>query len=1035
MLPFLLHRPIAVTMTALAILILGMVAATRLPVSLMPDVDIPEITVQVSGNNTSARQLENTVVSPLRRHLTQVAHLADIQSETRDEKSVINLSFNYGTDIDFAFIEVNEKIDRAMNGFPREVARPKVIKASATDVPVYYLNLTLRNESPGAQTVSSSSQTLFPVSQQFVELSSFAGQVIAKRLEQLPEVAMADISGLVYPELLVTPDMEKLEAIRITPGQLETAMKTANVNMGSLLIRDGQYQYNVAFNAALRNKRDIEELYLKIHNNGSHEDGAGAQTRLLQLKDIAVVVEHPQQRKGMLTFNGKDAVSIAVVKQSDAQIGDLKKKLTNLVDQFNKDYPEIEFAVTRDQTKLLDYSISNLTQNLVWGALLAFAVMFLFLRDFKSPLLIGVSIPASLIISLILFYLLDISINIISLSGLVLGLGMMVDNSIIVIDNITQHRERGSPLVAACLAGTSEVFGPMLSSMLTSCAVFIPLIFLSGIAGTLFYDQAVAVAIGHFASLLVGVTLIPVYYKIIYTQGNKAGHSWLSRINMLDYEALYEKGFRWVMRHQKTVWSIAAAFLLAGISLYKTLPTSRLPPITTDEILLAVDWNQKINVEENQSRIQMLVATVRDYAIENTCLVGEQQYLLDRKSDAGPSESVIYIRTKHPADVARVKTTIEEFVQDRYPDAVVNFKEADNFFNLIFPESEPPLVAHLRPADDFGDRRNAILRETVGTIQRTLPDRQLDPISVRESVVFRADAARLMSYDIPVESLYRKLMVALNSHEVFLIKDNQEFVPVVLGGKPKVISEILSETYVANPKGNRYPVRELVREERQYDLKVITAGQGGEYFPVDLKAKDTEAPAVMEKVRAALTDNRFYEVDFSGSIFSNKELIKDLAVILLISLALLYFILAAQFESLQLPFIVLVEIPIGIAGAFLFLKLFGAGINLMSLIGIVVMSGIIINDSILKLDTTNKLMKEGYSLLRALLVTGQRRLKSILMTALTTVLAMSPLLFSSGLGAELQKPLAVALVGGMVVGTLVSLYFIPLCYYCLKKGK
>src|SRR5690606_17507691 len=276
--------------------------------------------------------------------------------------------------------------------------------------------------------------------------------------------------------------------------------------------------------------------------------------RLLQLKDIAIVVEHPQERKGLITHNGKNAVSIAIIKQSDARMGDLKEKLQTLVARFNKDYPSIAFAVTRDQTRLLDYSISNLGENLVWGAILAFTVMFLFLKDFKSPLLIGVSMPASLIISLIFFYLMDISINIISLSGLVLGLGMMIDNSIIVIDNITQHRERGSALVPACVNGTNEVFGPMLSSMLTSCAVFIPLIFLSGIAGALFYDQAVAVAIGHFASLLVGVTLIPVYYRIIYGKGGKAGHPWLNRINMLDYEALYERTFRWVMRHQKTVW-------------------------------------------------------------------------------------------------------------------------------------------------------------------------------------------------------------------------------------------------------------------------------------------------------------------------------------------------------------------------------------------------------------------------------------------------------------------------------------------------
>jgi multidrug efflux pump subunit AcrB len=1012
-------------MTLLAILILGTVAGSLIPVSLMPDIDVPRVTVQISGKNTSARQLENTVISPLRRQLMQVAHITDIKSETRDEKSIITLSFDYGADIDFAFIEVNEKIDRAMNSFPRGVARPRVIKASATDIPVYYLNLTLKDvPEREINAVAGMPETLFPVSQKFVELSSFASQVIRKRLEQLPEVAMADISGLVYPELLVVPDMEKLGAIHLNLEQLEGLIRAGNVNLGNLLIRDGQYQYNVRFNSTLSNKRDIEDLYIRV------------QDRLLQLRDVATVVEHPQARKGLVTFNGKDAVSIAIIKQTDARMGDLKAKLQDLVNHFNVDYPSIEFAVTRDQTRLLEYSISNLTQNLLWGAALAFTVMFLFLKDFKSPLLIGISMPASLIISLIFFHLLAISINIISLSGLVLGLGMMIDNSIIVIDNITQHRERGGALIPSCIDGANEVFRPMLSSMLTSCAVFIPLIFLSGISGALFYDQAVAVATGHFASLLVSVTLIPVYYRMIYDKGKVSGQNrLLNKINTLNYEALYEKSFRWVMRHQPAVWAMVVALLFTALILYSDLPRSKLPPLTRDETLVAVDWNERINVEENNRRIQAFIFAVGNHIEQTACMVGEQQYLLDRNSDVDAMESVVYLKAKSSRDLALLEKKTEDFFAHQYAEAVVDFQEAGNLFNLIFPEEEPPLVARLRPSEDFGDRQNEILRKTMADIQQSMPERSLDKIPWQESMVLRTDPVRMMMYDIPFESLYKKLTVAFSENEVFLIKDNQDFVPVVLGGRPKLINEILSESYVANKEGHLYPVRELVSEVRDYDLKTIIAGQEGEYFPVDLKAKEGEAEPLMERLKMKLKDNRFFEVDFSGSLFSNKALIRDLSVILIISLALLYFILASQFESLLLPLIVLIEVPIDIAGSFLFLKIFDSGINLMSLIGIVVMSGIIINDSILKVDTVNQLREQGYPLMKALLVAGQRRLKPILMTSLTTVLAMSPLFFTSGLGAELQKPLALALTGGMIVGTLVSLYFIPLCYYYLKRGK
>lgn len=1005
-------------MTFLAILVLGIVAGSLIPVSLMPDIDVPQVTVQVTSKNTSARQLENTVIKPLRTQLMQVAHLLDIHSETKDEKSVISLSFEYGTDIDFAFIEVNEKIDRAMNAFPKEVMRPRVIKASSTDIPVYYLNLTLKEERESGNNIIDN-----PVSHKFVELSNFSSKVIRKRLEQLPEVAIADISGLVYPELLIIPDMEKLEAMQIDLEQLEEIIRTGNINPGSLLIRDGQYQYNIRFNSALANKRDIEDLYVKAGN------------RLLQLKDLATVIEHPQPKKGLITFNGKNAVSIAIIKQSDARMEDLKQKLKDIVQHFNRDYPSIEFAITRDQTKLLEYSISNLGQNLVWGAVLAFTVMFLFLKDFKSPLLIGVSMPASLIISLIFFYFMDISINIISLSGLVLGLGMMIDNSIIVIDNITQHRERGNALILSCNNGTNEVFRPMLSSMLTSCAVFIPLIFLSGIAGALFYDQAVAVVIGHFASLLVSVTIIPVYYRIIYAKGEISGrNTWLNKINVLNYEVLYEKSFRWVLRHQPLVWTIVVLFLIMAMVLYASLPKSKLPPLTKDETLLAIDWNQRINVDENNKRVRDLVSTVKKYASQYTCLIGEQQYLLDRKSDAGSSESVIYLKCNSPADLGLLQKEAVDFLTYQYPEAVFYFNEADNLFNLIFPKDEAPLTARLRSVEDLGAEGNEILKKTMNEIQQIIPEKKLSKIAWEESLVLRADPSRMMIYDISFESLYKKLTIAFNENEVLLIKDNQDFVPVVLGGKPKLISDILNQTYISNKNGSLYPVRELVSEVRDYDLKTITAGQEGEYYPIDLQALEGESESLMERLKLKMKSNRFYEVDFSGSTFSNKAIIEDLAIILIISIALLYFILASQFESFLLPLIVLIEVPIDIGGSFLLLKIFGSGINLMSMIGMVVMSGIIINDSILKLDTVNQLRKQGYSLIKALLVAGQRRLKPILMTSLTTVLAMFPLLITSGLGAELQKPLALAIIGGMIPGTLVSLYFIPLCYYYFNRN-
>ena len=1051
MVRFLIRRPIAVTMSFIAILVLGIVAINYIPVSLMPDIDIPEITVQVSVPNTSARELENTVVKPLRRQLMQLSHLADINSEARNENGVIHLKFEYGANIDYAFIEVNEKIDRAMNSFPRNIDRPRVIKANATDIPVFYLNLTLKEVPSSKFQVQSSKSVnsnplnnsnpseLFPVSQAFTELSRFASNVISKRIEQLPEVAMVDMSGTVSSELLILPDNQKLHALGITQSALESSIKNSNIKLGNLLIRDGQYQYNIRFSSTLQNKSDIENIYFKAND------------RLLQLKDVATVIEHPRKQKGMVLHNGKDAVTFAVIKQSDARMSDLKDKLNYLITEFEKDYPDIQFDITRNQTTLLDYSIGNLQQDLMWGALLAFIVMFFFMKDYRAPLLIGITIPTSLVVSMLFFYILGISINVISLSGIILGVGMTVDNSIIVIDNITQHRERlkrhalsettasvpvseTEILESACVSGTNEVFGPLLSSSLTNSSVFLPLIFISGIAGAMFYDQAMAVTIGLLVSLGVSATLLPVYYRLIYGMSKNVGElKWMKRINLLNFEVLYMSGFRFAMRNQLISFIIVGLLLAGSFFLYGTLDKTRLPVIDRDELLLSVDWNEHIHISENKQRTLELIGHFNESLGQSTCMVGEQQFVMDKNSVASSSEALVYMKVKHPSMLDSTLRATESYLRQKFPKSIVQQQEVDNIFNMIFSSEEKPLTARLKAVNDYGTNYVSQLQNTLQKIQVALPDYPVEKIPLTEYTVLHTDPARLMLYDVSFDEVYNRLKTAFNENQVFLISDNQDFVPVVLGGKTLDLMSVINGLFIRNRKNEMIPVRDLVSETKGQDLKVIVAGKEGEYFPVNFEIPDKAVSGVSETVAGVVRNDRLFEAGFSGSIFSNRTMMKELSVILLISLALLYFILTSQFESLTLPLLVLIEVPIDIFGAFLALKIGGAGINLMSLIGIVVMSGIVINDSILKVETMNQLYRQGMPLMRAIVEAGHRRLLSILMTTLTAILALVPILFTSGLGADLQKPLALAVIGSMLLGTVVSLYFVPLCFYYLKK--
>ena len=1001
----LIDRPIAVTMTIIAVVVLGAVAIGLLPVSLMPEVDIPQITVQVNAPGYSAREVERSL-NGLRSQLRQISHLKELRSDANNGSGSIFMEFEHGTDVKFIFIEVNEKIDKAVASLPRELERPKVVKASATDIPAFFINMTISDE--GAE--------------RFLQLSRFAADVISKRVEQIPEVALVDLSGLSLPEIMITPDEHKLRALGITEDRLEAAINENNRSLGDISIKDGHYRWNIRFLSEIKTKEDIEQININI-------DG-----RVFKFKELATVVEQPARHKGVVRSDNKRAVALAVVKQSDAKMSDLKSSLDQLMENFAKEYPEVEFMITRDQTRLLDYSITNLRNNILLGALLACLVIFLFLQDFRSPMLVTITIPLSLIVSLLFFYLAGISINIISLSGLVLGIGMMVDNSIIVIDNTTQLYYRGYPLREAVIKGVGEVFTPMLSSVLTTCSVFLPLVFLSGIAGALFYDQAMAVTIGLFSSLIVAVIVIPVYYYLFYKKsGGPVQNRILAGISLFDYHAAYERGLKWVFRHQKLVWTLFLLVLPLTFLLYRVIDKSKLPPVTHDDTIMLVDWNLQLDIEESDRRIQELLQDGDEYLNHKTTFAGIQQFMLSHTPDLTQTEAMVYLKAKDPDMLDELERRLAAEMMARYPEATFRFTPSDNIFNMIFSDKEYNLTAKLISKDNTPpnpDKLNILLER----VHREMPEFYVEPVRWQEVIMLTVKPEMMSLYKADQQQIHNIISNAARERRLFSINHGNYSVPIIVGDESDYISDVLA-LKARNADGIDIALSELVSETRVRDFKSVTSGLEGSYYPLNLSVSDKHVPEVMKNIEKIAGEDGNFDVIFSGSYFSNRVLIKELVIILTVALLLLFFILAAQFESLIQPFIILSEVIVDIFGAMLVLWMFGSGLNLMSMIGIVVMSGIIINDSILKVDTINRLRKEGYSLIRAIMTGGARRLKPIIMTSLTTILAIAPFLFRGDMGSDLQYPLSLALIGGMVVGTIVSIFFIPVFYYNIYKKR
>lgn len=1006
---FILNRPIAVIMTVLALCVLGGVSMSKLPVSLMPDIDIPEITVSYNRDNVSVREIENSITTEFRNQLQQTPNLAEISTESFDGGGKITMRFNYGTDIDYAFIEVNENIDAAMKYMPQDMARPSIIKASTSDIPVFQIYITPKNNFS---------------EQDFLEFCEFSESVLKKRLEQLPDVAIVDISGYYEPELYILPNYSKLRSLGISQEQLANAIDKNNRLAGSLMVRDGYFQYNVKFTSQLTSTQDIEDVYLNV-------DG-----RILQIKEIAEVGIRPRDKRGLFMNRDNQSLCLAVIKQSDARMSDMTKNISNMLNSFREDYPNVEFTVSRDQAELLNYSIDNLTQSLILGIILAVGIMFFFIKDPRAPIIIALSIPISVIITMLLFMLIGLSINTISLAGLIMGVGMMVDNAIIVIDNITQHRERGYSLIEACEIGTVEIIRPLISSVLTTCAVFIPLIFMGDIAGALFYDEAMAVTIGLLVSLVISITIIPVLYHIILGKWD-ASKIAIKGIDDKYLENLYTKGYKFVFNNQKRTWIIIGLTVLCGVISMFTSRVEQMPPVVTSERLVKIDWNSSIHIDENSNRVNNIINSFGNECSEITAHIGEKQFFLNNNEKQHINQVELYIKTTDITTLNSVVSNIEKHIRSEYPEATIKSEKVENLFEQMFKSKNVPLILYLSSQDGSIPELEKV-NAFIDSITQRYGEEEINRPTTDERLVIHLRPDIMTLYGVSQNSLISTLEKEINKTSIGKLNTGNRYIPLVVTSNEESIYDILQHSTVVSDKPNSegglnyIPISNLTYIGNEADYKTIIGRKEGAVVPIAINNYDIANKELIQYA-TLLAKSMDMDITAHGDIISGNETIYDMALIILIAVLMLYFIMAAQFESLKMPLIVLAEIPIDICFTIAIMRLTGTSINLMSMIGFIVICGIVINDSILKIDTIIKLEKQGMSTLQAIHEGGVRRLKPILMTSLTTILAMVPMLWGNDIGTQLQLPLAITIIAGMTFGTCISLFFVPLCYYITRN--
>lgn len=1008
MVRYFIQRPIAILMTFAALLATGFAMIGKLPISLLPNIDVPQIIVRINYPNTPAPILEENILRPIRENLVNVSHLENIECNAANHTGILYLNFEYGSRMDLAYIAVNERIDRLSNSFPRDMERPQVIRVNTSDIPIVRIQIIPK---PGTD---------------YLEVSALVEKVLKKRLEQIEGVSLVDINGTKKGIITITPDDEILRSLNLEKSEIIQTIQNANRDLGSLNVKDGQYRYFVKVSNTLANIGNIENLPIRTPGG-----------EIVPLQRIAKISLESEKQSGHHLYNGKEGVVITVQKQPGSQMNTLVFKVKEIIKQFEIDYHDIEFALTQDQTFLLDAGIGNLYQDLYYGGILTVALLFMFLGNWVAPTLMAINIPLSLIITFIFFYLFNISLNIISLSGLALGVGMMIDNSIIVIDNITRKRRQGMSMVDSSVHGTNEVITPVISQVLTTVAVYAPLVILSDMAGALVYDQSIALTISLAVSLLVAFILTPLLYTLLLKQSpeklneDTLFYKWVSK----GYHVMIHH----ILKYRLTYLCITLFIMPLGFWLASKIPIRSLPKIEKLESLVLIDWNDPIDAEENLRRIKGLQAIIQPGCKTTETEVGIKQFLLQQDNgDIQKSELYFLCESESAKFSTDEKTRL--WLSKEYPHASLKIIDAPNAFTQLFVSNSPYFEARFKAKDNASSVNNYKKLSELLKV-RTNRQYQYGPGLITEpNVSLTLNYEKMAVYGVDKSSIENLLQQLFGTFSITEIKRFGEVKNVRLNTDKESIEQKLN-TAVTGLKHTSYPLKEFISVFYDQQPKFITSDKTGEYWSISYEKNIPDVTTLQDKLSKLAGENGFI-VDFAGQYFENRRQINKLWYLFLIVLVLLYFILAVQYEDLILPLIVMLTIPLGITGGMFLLWLTHGTLDVMAAIGFIVILGLIVDDPILKVETLNRIEKQyrhkglynDPELLEKMIhEAGSICLKPLLMVSLTTSIAMVPVLFVGGIGNDLQKSLAVVIIGGLTIGTFFTTWFIPLAYYYVKK--
>lgn len=1011
-----IKRPVSVFMAMLIVLLLGGVSLSYMRLDLMPKMEIPMALIFTTYSGAGPEEVENLITKPIEDSVASVENMESIQSTSSEGMSMVMVQFTDGTNMDTATNWLREKMDMAEMMLPDDVDAPTIMKLNMNSMPI--ATMTVQSSQMDAN-----------------ELKAMVEDKLAPRLESAGGIASIDILGGTEKEIVVELDQERLEGLGLDMSSVAQVLAAENTNIPGGSVDYGDKSFTISSKLKMESVEDVKNTPISL--------STGA---VIRLGDIANVEERQKDTTSYSRVNGEECIMLSISKSSDANTVEAVNAIKNEMEKINNDYSELQVELVMDQAEYIEQVVGGLVQNIFMACFLAIFILFVFLKNVGLTAVIGVSIPMSIIATFVALYFSGTTLNMLSLGGLTMGVGMLVDNSVVVIESIYRHRNEGLGMKEGTYEGTRSMVSSITGSTLTTIVIFVPFVFATGLIMDMFKDMALSIILSLVASLVMAVTVVPMIsgnlvHNIHRNHAPKALNFINHFISFVDTfikssTAAYRKALGKVLRMRKRVVALALALFVASLCLIPFIGMELIPASDEGQMTVTIDTPKGSSLDyinEVTTQAEEYLSQIPEVEKVSTQVSGSSSDSI--MSSGGGGSITVQLLDKNDRDRSTDEVA-EQVRQDlkKIPGCEISVSVSNSMMGSGTSMGSSGINLEIK-GDDL-DQLQEIADQLVMQIEQVPGTREVTSSieDASKEVAIYVDREKARQFGLVGSSIASSIRTAVEGTVATTLKVDGEETDIRLTYPDNSVKQMndLGNINIRTPMGSYVPLSAIADIQLEDTPTSISRTDQTRIVTVSAAIYDRDTGSVSQDVDRIIESMNLpagYSVSQGGSVEQMMDAFGSIGLVIVMAIALVYMVMAAQFESLLYPFIIMFTMPLATIGSFFLLFVTGQPLSMTAMIGFLMLVGIVVNNGIILVDAINVLRREkGYSVNQAIMEAAPTRLRPILMTALTTILGMFPTIFSMADGAEMQRGMGLVVAGGLTTSTFLTLFVVPSLY-------